>query len=88
MMVNIGGQAFSKLEIPCHTGMHDAAAPADFVKPPCQETKKVLYSRYAGIYGGTLVMPETIVENCPRQISKVKGGVILSLLHISEPTRH
>ena len=79
MMVTICGQAFSKLEIPYHTGMHDAAAPADFVKPPCQETKKVLYSRYAGIYGGTLVMPETIVENCPRQISKVKGGFIMQI---------
>ena len=25
------------------------------------------------------VMPETIVENCPRQISKVKGGFIMQI---------
>ena len=24
-------------------------------------------------------MPETIVENCPRQISKVKGGFIMQI---------
>ena len=25
------------------------------------------------------VMPETIVENCPQQISKVKGGFIMQI---------
>ena len=78
MMVTICGQAFSKLEIAYHAGMH-GAAPADFVKPPCQETKKVLYSRYAGKCGDMSVMPETIVENCPQQISKVKGGFIMQI---------
>ena len=57
----------------------EASAPADFAKPPCQETKKVLYSRYAGKRGCMSVVPETIVENCPRQISKVKGGFIMQI---------
>ena len=78
MMVTICGQTFSKLEIPYRAGMHDAV-PADFAKPPCQETKKVLYSRYAGKCGDMSVVPETIVENCPRQISKVKGGFIMQI---------
>ena len=59
--------------------MYDAAVAADFVKPPCQETKKVLYSRYAGKCGDMSVVPETIVENCPQQISKVKGGFIMQI---------
>ena len=59
--------------------MHDAAVAVDFAKPPCQETKKVLYSRYAGKCGDMSVVPETIVENCPRQISKVKGGFIMQI---------
>ena len=78
MMVTICGQTFSKLEIPYRAGLHDAVA-ADFAKPPCQETKKVLYSRYAGKCGDMSVVPETIVENCPRQISKVKGGFIMQI---------
>ncbi len=79
MMVTICGQVFSKLEILYHTGMYDAAVAADFAKPPCQETKKVLYSRYAGKCGDMSVVPETIVENCPQQISKVKGGFIMQI---------
>lgn len=59
--------------------LNDSAAAADFAKPPCQETKKVLYSRYAGIRGNRSVVPETFVENCPRQISKVKGGFIMQI---------
>lgn len=78
-MVTICGLVFSKLEILYYTGMNDAAVAADFAKPPCQETKKVLYSRYAGKCGDMSVVPETIVENCPQQISKVKGGFIMQI---------
>lgn len=59
--------------------LYEGSAAADFTKPPCQETKKVLYSRYAGKRGDMFVVPETIVENCPRQISKVKGGFIMQI---------
>ena len=59
MMVNIGGQAFSKLEIPYHTGMHDGyctrvefselkipydtVMTADFADSECEASAKSCY---------------------------------------------